>query len=195
MIRLHCSKALYDKLPLRDSGRLLSKRPSPYSANDEPETRLSGWHAKPIVLQRRQCLLFVHDATRFPVFMIGVKMSDFAELDHRFEDHFMNTLLKTGADDPLMRAAHAQVGPLVCDTTNNRSVQGTLNHMGQDIKFMLEYEGAKVMDLSPYRVGAWLADRPCRGKDLGGYVFPIKAMHEWLQHPSTAVLRDDASRP
>lgn len=183
MIRLHCTKALYARLPLNDGGRIKSKLPDPLTAGSGPETRLSGWHAKPLLLQRRQCLLFVHDATRFPVIMIGMKKADYANLDYLFEDHFMNTLLKTGADDSLMRLAHAQLGPIVCDAENNRSVQGTLNHMGQDIQCMLDYEQANIMEMSPYRVGTWLADRPCRGKDLGGYVFPIRAMHEWLREP------------
>lgn len=182
MIRLHCTKALYAKLPLNDGGRIKSKLPDTLTAANGPETQLSGWHAKRLLLQRRHCLLFVHDSTRFPVFMIGMKKADYANLDYLFEDHFMNTLLKTGADDRLMHLAHAQLGPLVCDTENNRSVQGTLNQMGQDIQYTLEYERAKIMDMSPYRVGAWLADRPCRGKDLGGYVFPIRAMHEWLRN-------------
>lgn len=182
MIRLHCSKALYAKLPLMEGGRIKSKLPDPLTAASAPETRLSGWHAKPLLLQRRHCLLFVHDATRFPVLMVGMKKADYANLDYLFEDHFMNTLLKTGADDSLMRLAHAQLGPLVCDTANNRSVQGTLNQMGQDIRCMLDYQQADIMEMSSYRVGSWLAGHPCRGKDLGGYVFPTRAMHEWLQH-------------
>lgn len=112
--------------------------------------------------------------------MIGLKKASYADLDFLFTDHLMNTLLQTGADAALMELAHAQLGPLVCDSACNRSVQGTLNHLGQDIEHLLWYEDAEVMDLSPYRVGAMLAGRPCRGKDLGGYVFPAKAMREWL---------------
>lgn len=69
MIRLHCSKALYAKLPLMEGGRIKSKLPDSLTAANAPETRLSGWHAKPLLLQRRHCLLFVHDSTRFPVLM------------------------------------------------------------------------------------------------------------------------------
>ncbi|RDH82033.1 MAG: hypothetical protein DIZ78_16495 [endosymbiont of Escarpia spicata] len=148
MIRLHCTKKLLAKLPLREGGRLKNKRPSHYPANEGDESPLSGWHANLILLQRRQCVLLVHDATRFPVFIPALKKADFAELDYWFADGFMNALLKTGADDVLMDCAHAALGPLVCDTECDRSVQGTMNRMAQDIEHMLWYEDASVMDLA-----------------------------------------------
>jgi len=183
MIRLHCTKKLLAKLPLREDGRLRNQKPSHYAANDGAESRLSGWHANLILLQRRQCVLFVHDATRFPVFVPALKKADFAELDYWFADGFMNTLLKTGADDALMQRAHAALGRLVCDTNCNRSVQGTMNQMAQDLEHKLWYEDASVMDLSPYRTGAWLADRPCNVKGVKGGVWPVQAMRELLLQP------------
>ncbi len=178
MIRVHCTKKLMAKLPVDETGRLKNKRPSRFAANDGPESPLSGWHANLILLQRRQCVLFVHNSTRFPVLITALKKPDFAELDRAFDFHFMNTLLKTGASDDLMQQASALTGPLVCDTVCNRSVQGTLNRMAFEIEHTLWYYDANVMDLCPHRMSAKLADEPFRGKDLGGkYVFPDKAMH------------------
>jgi hypothetical protein len=51
MIRLHCTKKLLAKLPLKDNGRLNNKRPNEYAANDGPESPLSGWHANPLLIQ------------------------------------------------------------------------------------------------------------------------------------------------
>lgn len=180
MIRLHCTKKLLAKLPLREDGRLRSKHPSPYAANDADESPISGWHANLIVVQRRQCVLFVHDATRFPVFVPALKKADFAELDYRFEDGFMNTLLKTGADDALMARAHAVLGQLVCDSDCNRSVQGTLNQMGQDVGFYLASDDESVAEITGYRLGAWLADRPCRAKGVNDCIWPARAMRDLL---------------
>ena len=180
MIQLHCTKKLYEKLPLREGGRLISKNPSLYPANDAPPTPLSGWHANLLVLQRRQCILFVHDATRFPVLLIGLKKADFADLDFWFRDGFMNTLLKTGADEAMIDRAHAAMGPLVCDTIGDRSVQGTMNQMAQSIEHLLWYEGASILDIAPNRTGVWLADRPCSAKGVKGYIWPIEAMHALL---------------
>lgn len=179
MIHLHCTKKLLAKLPLYDDGRLRSQQNRPLVAIDNKANPLSGWHANLIILQRRQCVLFVHDATRFPVFVPALKKADFAELDWHFQDGFMNTLLKVGADDTIMKAAEKHLAPLMCDTTTNRSVQGSINRMAQDIGHLLDFEECSVMDLSPYHTGVWLAERPCsiKGKD---YIWPAREMLELL---------------
>ncbi len=182
MIRLHCTKKLLARLPLDDSGRLRSSLPSHCGENDDDrESRISGWHANLIVLQRRQCVLFVHDATRFPVFVTALKKFDFAQLDERFADGYMNTLLKCGADDALMDQAHAALGPLVCDTACDRSVQGTMNRMAQEIAIQLEYDGLSVVDMLGYRIGAMLADRPCTAKGVKDCIWPARAMADFLR--------------
>lgn len=181
MIRLHCTKKLLAKLPLLEDGRLNSKKPSLSVVRDPAISPLNGWHANLILLQRRQCVLFVHDTTRFPVFVPALKKSDFAELDWFFQDGFMNTLLKVGAEDHHMKAAEKLLSPLTCDNDCNRSVQGTLNQMGQDLGHMLDYDNASVTDLSPYRTGAWLADRPCMMKGSCDCLWPVRAMLELLE--------------
>jgi len=185
MIHLHCTRKLLAKLPLQDNGRLQAKTSSPWAANDTPATRLSDWHANLIRLERRQCVLFVHDTTRFPVFVPALKKPDFAELDYWFADTFMNALLKTGADDKIMTAAHLALGPLVCDNNCNRSVQGTMNQMAQDLEARLWYDNTGVEDLLPYSTSAWLADRPCTAKGVKGALWPIKAMHGLLRGKET----------
>lgn len=181
MIRLHCTKKLLVKLPCDADGRLKSRRGVPPAAGDAGESPLSGWHANLLLLQRRQCVLFVHDATRFPVFVPALKKENFADLDWFFQDGFMNTLLKVGADDRHMKAAEKLLAPLVCDHDCNRSVQGTMNRMGQDLDIMLAYDRASVMDLSPYKTGAWLAERPCSAKGARNYFWPAREMLALLE--------------
>lgn len=181
MIRLHCTKKLLVKLPLSEDGRLHSRNPSLTIVRDPAANPLSGWHANLILLQRRQCVLFVHDTTRFPVFVPALKKDDFAELDWFFQDGYMNTLLKVGAKDRHMKAAEKLLTPLICDNDCNRSVQGTLNQMAQDLGFMLEYEQAQVVDISPYRTSAWLAHRPCTMKGIRDCIWPDRAMLELLE--------------
>ncbi|WP_037339314.1 DUF6933 domain-containing protein [Saccharospirillum impatiens] len=176
MIRLHCTKKLIAKLPLDKVGHLVASKPTPIAANDEPESPLSGWHANLITLQRRQCVLFVHDATRFPVFVPCLTKPDFSELEHHFIDGFINTLLKVGVSERQLENAQHSLAAFCCDSQCNRSVQGTMNHMSQDLEHWLWYDRASVADLAPYRTSAWLADRPCtvnRGKAV---IWPVKAM-------------------
>lgn len=176
MIRLHCTQKLLAKLPLDASGRLQSKVRQAEAANDAAASPLSGWHANLISLQQRNCVLFVHDATRFPVLVTCLAKPDFAELDWHFQDGLMNTLLKAGANQHQLDAAAKALTPLVCDTSCDRSVQGTMNQMKQDVEHLLWYDNVAITELSNYRTGVWLADRPCTVKGTKGCVWPMKAM-------------------
>ncbi|PNU20131.1 hypothetical protein C2E25_08755 [Geothermobacter hydrogeniphilus] len=184
MIRLHCTKKLLAKLPLTEDGRLRSRQNEPAVTGDD-ESPLCGWHANLLLLQRRQCVLFVHDTTRFPVFIPALKKADFAELDWHFRDGFMNTLLKVGAETQHMDAAEKLLAPLVCDNNCNRSVQGTLNQMGQELDFMLDYDQTSVTELAPYQTGAWLAERPCTVKGTRDCIWPGQAMLRLLERTYT----------
>ncbi|GAB4191774.1 MAG: hypothetical protein Tsb002_20860 [Wenzhouxiangellaceae bacterium] len=178
MIQTHCTKKLLARLPLHENGRLPGKRPTPFAANDDGrESPLSGWHANLLLIQRRQCVMFVHDATRFPVFIPMLQKADFTELDYFFCDSFMFTLLKTGADNDLMTRAQTMLAPLVCDSNCDRSVQGTMNQMTQGIGIAIEYDGINISEISGYQISAWLADRPCTTKGQKGCIWPIQAMH------------------
>ncbi len=179
MIHLHCTKKLLAKLPVNEHGRLPTKRPGLFAANDAAESPLGHWHANLLLIQRRQCVLLVHDVTRFPVFIPSLTRPDFADLEYRFVDSFMNTLLKTGADETLMQKAQATLGPLVCDSVCDRSVQGTLNQMGQEVEDLVYYDGLNV------------AERPCsiyRQKDV---VWPVEAMRTWLLGGNDQVKGED----
>ena len=183
MIKIHATKKLLTKLPVNEQGFLPPDKNAPtQQGNDteQAETLLSGWHTNLITLQRRNCILFVHDATRFPVFIPCLTKPDFAALDWHFHDVFMNTLIKIGADDAIMNRAGALLQPLRFDTDCNRSVQGTMNQMAGDIEYSLSYRDMKIQDISPYRISAWLADRPCNIKGKKDCVWPIKAMRELL---------------
>ncbi len=175
MIHLHCTKKLLAKLPLNNAGRLNSKRPLAHAVNDEAESLLSGWHANLLTIQRRNCVLFIHDATRFPLLATCLTKADFAGLDWWFQDALMNTLLKAGANDVQMETAAGALGPMVCDTACDRSVQGTMNQMKQDLEHLIWHDNLSITDLAPYSTGVWLAERPCtvKGKD---FIWPKQAM-------------------
>jgi hypothetical protein len=183
MIKIHATKKLLTKLPVDEQGYLPTDKNAPRqqgNVSEQSESLLSGWRANRITLQRRNCILFVHDATRFPVFIPCLTKPDFARLDWHFQDAFMNTLLKIGADDAMMNRAAALLQPLCFDTDCNRSVQGTMNQMAGDLEHSINYRGMNIQDASPYRISAWLADRPCTIKGQKDCVWPIKAMGELL---------------
>lgn len=169
MIQLHATRKLFERLPLTENGQLPLTARSEWLREQPPLdiNPLSGWHGNLVTLQRRNCLLLVHDKTRFPVVLTALTKPDFIELNDRFEDALMNTLLKCGADDALLDAAHQYLRPLQVDSQCNRSVQGTLNQMKQDIEHIVWYDNLNVANMLGYSLGAWLADRPCNAKGRG----------------------------
>jgi hypothetical protein len=191
MIQLHASKALFAKLPVDTQGALAinSKADSATADSlDHPaltDNPLSGWQAYLFTLQRRQCILWVHGATRFPLFMQCLTKPDFARLQWLFEDTLMNTLLKVGANEQQMEAAVNLLRPLQIDSVCNRSEQGTLNRMKSDIERMLNYDDVSVTELSAYRTGVWLAERPTKIKGQKDYIWPQKARLALLDTPNS----------
>ncbi len=183
MIRVHSTKKLLAKLTSDERGRIISEGPGAGAANDGEETLLSGWHANLLTLQGQDCVLLVHDSTRFPVFIPCPKKSAFANLDQLFIDIFMNTLLNAGATDEQMQTAHHALTPLVFDNNCDRSVQGTMNQMAQDLEHTLLYNNASVTDLLPYSTSLRLADRPCTVKGGTDCIWPVKAILSLVSKP------------
>lgn len=140
------------------------------------------WHANLITIQRRQCVIAVHDATRYAVFILCLTKSDFAKLQSHFEDVFINSLLKSVLPHELVETATQYLAPLMFDTECNRSVQGTMNQIAQDIDYGLGYANTAASDISPYRYSAELSDRPCTIKGLKDYLWPDKGMAELLSN-------------
>lgn len=182
MIRLHASKKLFEKLPLNEEGMLYltPNTQSLYQQAALDNNPLSGWHGHLVTMQRRNCVFFVHDETRFSLLLPALTKPDFADLNDLFIDVFMNTLLKCGADDRHMTAAQQYLRPLQVDTQCNRSVQGTLNRVKFEVECMLEDEPVDLAEVAGYSVGAWLSDAPrnIKGK---GMLWPDRAMLELLE--------------
>lgn len=181
MIQLHCTKKLLAKLPLDSSGRLKRKLSLPQAANDGAESPLSGWHANLLAIQRRHCVLFMHDSTRFPVLATCLTKPDFAELDWWFQDALMNTLLKSGANEAQMEAAASALSQLTCDSECDRSVQATMNQMKQDLEHQIWHDNLSITNLAPYSTSDWLAERPCTVKGVMGCIWPKREMLELLE--------------
>lgn len=183
MIKIHSTKKLFAKLPLDERGMLIKpiENADSRKAGDSP---LGGWHANLLTLQGHNCILFVHDATRFPVFLKELCKADFAELAWHFEDGFMNTLLKAGANDAQMQAAANALRPLQFDNDCNRSVQSTSTQRAGDIEHMLARENTALSDISANRTGALLSDMLTKAKGMKDYIRPNEAMFALLDELS-----------
>ena len=180
MIQIHATKKLLAKMPAQT-------KPGPEDILAAPQSKLGTWHANLLMIQRRNCLLFVHDQTRFPVFIPALTKPDYANIDRFFGDALMNTLLKCGATQEQLDTAAALLQPLAFVGGTERSVLGTLNQLGQDIDHIIYFDSLNVADMAGYALSAWLADRPCQVKGQKDYIWSRDAFLEFLDRLSGEV--------
>jgi len=165
---IHCTKKLAAKLPSVSSHPLSEKSP------------LGSWHANLYMIDRRNCILFCHDATRYTLFLPGLRKQQLADLGRWFRELFTASLAYMGMDDNLVRRAELALGPVVFDTATDRSVLGSLNQM----KFMLDAKVNEVEDvmlLNPLSVNRWLCHYPVNLKGEKGFWMADSAMLEQVK--------------
>ena len=161
---LHCSRKL--------AGKLSNVSPAPL----EETSPLGSWHGHLVTFDRRQCVMFMHDDTRYALFLPGLRKEHFAVLGERlFRELFTATLAALGCPDGQIRKVALALGPVRYDMATDRSVQGSLRVARQDLEALL-YRLPDVMEVDPLEAAAWLNDRPVTvyGKPL----WPRRAMRE-----------------
>lgn len=159
---LHCSQNLAAKLPNVSPARL------------EETSPLGSWHGHLFTLDRRQCVMFCHDATRYVLFLPGLRKEDFAELGSKwFCPLYLAILALSGCPDTLIKKVELALGPMRFDTATDRSVQGSLRVAKQDLEAWL-CQVPNVMGLDPLAVSRWLNERPATV--YGKLVWPDRAM-------------------
>jgi len=188
---IHCTKKLFIKLPEQ-----LTQSATQSITSIGLLEQWQHWHANVINIQRKQCVILVHDATRYVVFLPAMTKDKLSDLDLHFQDVFINSLMKAGLDTNLIDKAtrYLMTDTLELDTTCNRSVQGTMRLMAGELDWSLKYDGKHIDDIAIYSTSAWLSDRPCNIKDQKDCIWPIKAMTELLQQlPNISVTEPNTS--
>ncbi|WAJ70232.1 DUF6933 domain-containing protein [Catenovulum adriaticum] len=195
-MQVHCTKKLMAKLPQNhkiNSAEPVAELPQQLPANvvlfpgtklknqQEKTKDLGQWHANLVVIQRRRCIMFVHDITRFGLIIPCVQKVDFANLDNLFIDIFINTLLKLDYPFAVVDAASQLLTPFKYDSHCNRSVQGTMRVMISQIEHLVWVDNIKVSELNPCSTSAWVNEMPCTVKGQKEVIWPIKAMKEFIQ--------------
>lgn len=162
---LHCTKKL--------AAKLTGVSPAPL----EEDSPLGSWHGHVVSLDRRQCVLFCHDATRYVLFMAGWRKAQFAELGSRwFRALFTATLAMEGVPEAHIRRAELALRPVRFDPATNRSVLSSLRVAQEDVKWGPLQRVPNVLDLDPLAVAVQLNQRPVTAH--GNWLWPAKAMHE-----------------
>lgn len=171
---LHCTHKLAARLP---SSVLISDSASGDSNREQGP--FASWHAHLLNLDRRQCVLFCHDATRFVLFLPGLRASHLADLGRWHRDLLLAVLEAQGLETSLLARVGLMLGPLGVDRETDRSVLGSMREAAQDLKFGALAQTANVMDLDPITTSRWLNERPVTVH--GQCLWPERAMQELVQ--------------
>ena len=169
---IHCSKKLAAKL----SKEKLSKEQLNIQTEAETEaSSLSNWNAQLFEIDKRECVLFTHDTTRYSIFIPGLGQSQYQNFEQCFKDMFMASLFELGIPDNQLIQVELALGKMILDSNTSPSVMGSMNNLKRMISQRSE-RVPDVMDLDIMATNQWLAEIPMKGKDIGDYVLPDDEM-------------------
>jgi len=120
---------------------------------------LGSWHANLYQIDRRQCVLFCHDETRYILFLPGLKKQHFEDLGRLHRDIFLMSLAAHGVPDAKIMRAGVALGPVVFDRATDRSVLASMNIAIGDLYAYLDGV-ANLLELDPAATAFHLNKRP-----------------------------------
>ncbi|MGH7181924.1 MAG: DUF6933 domain-containing protein [Nitrospiraceae bacterium] len=170
---LHCTQKLAVRIPST------TDLPDPEVESVSRSGPLSSWHANLLTLDRRQCVLFCHDAIRYVLFLHGLRAPQLAELGRWHHDLFLAVLQAQGLAYHHIARAGLMLGPLQMDRNTDPSVLSSMRRVAEDLRFGILRETANVMELDPIKTSLWLNDRPCTVHKA--WIWPDKAMREIVE--------------
>ncbi|MSM39373.1 MAG: hypothetical protein GJT30_07115 [Geobacter sp.] len=157
---IHCTQKLAAKLPSVSATPLTETSP------------LGSWHAHLYTYDRRQCVLFCHDETRYCLFLPGLVKTGFAELGRLHRELFLATLVVLNVPEARIGRVALALGPAQFDRNTDRSVLGSLRTADLDLSWLIH--DAHVLDCDPLAVSVRLNERPTSVK--GKWLNSDKAM-------------------
>lgn len=144
---LHCTHKLAARLSDVSSTRLEKTGP------------LGSWHANLYAIDRRQCLLLCHDATRYCLFLPGLRAPHLKELGRWHRELFLATLATAGVEGVVLKRIELAFGTPRFDTATDRSVLGSMIIARQVLDGLLMRVG-NVLDLDPVLASRHLNECP-----------------------------------
>ena len=159
----HCTKALAAKIPSVSQTPLTDANP------------LGSWHAHLHIIDRRQCVMFCHDTTRFILFESGLKKEQFHNLGQLHKQLYLAALISLGVSGVSLKKVELAMGPAQFDTVTDRSVLGTMNQSRSDFDyFIADYNN--ILEVDAIIAAKWFNHRPLTAR--GKWLWADKAMLE-----------------
>lgn len=149
----HCTKALAAKLPSVSAAPLADVNP------------LGSWHAHLHIIDRRQCIMFCHDTTRFVLFQSGLKKEQFQNLGQLHKQIYLAALIPMGVSETSLKRVELAMGSALFDTATDRSVLGTLNQSRYEFDYFIR-DYNNILEVDAIVAAKWFNHRPltARGK-------------------------------
>jgi hypothetical protein len=144
---LHCTQKL--------AAKLSDVSETPLSGT----TLLGGWHGNLYTIDRRQCVLFCHDETRYMLFLPGLKKAHFENLGKLHRDLFLMSLAAHGVSDAKIMRAGLVLGQVTCDRATDRSVLSSMNIAISDLRAYLQTV-PNLLEVDPAETALFLNRRP-----------------------------------
>ncbi len=129
MAVIQCTKKLLTELKVEDSGATI------------PTSPLGSWHANLLTLDRRKCVLFTNDLTRYSFLVTGLRKPDFQVLDEVFRQSLFKSLINDGFNQEQIEKVLDEIREISFTKTSSRSVLGSMNDIADIIKWTLPAEG------------------------------------------------------
>jgi hypothetical protein len=144
---VHCTQKLAARLPEVSATPLAETSP------------LGSWHAHLYSYDRRQCVMFCHDESRYILFLPGLVKSHFTELGRMHRELYLASLMTQGVNESLLARVALALGPAQFDRNTDRSVLGSMRVADIDLSWLMQ-DVANVMESDPLVNSLHLNERP-----------------------------------
>lgn len=107
------------------------------------------WHANLLWIDRKKCVLFTNNKTLYSFFLPSMKKPILETFEEMFRLGLFKSLMSEGFADPQVEYVLSEHQHNVIAQTNSRSILGSMNDLGFQIKSMIYATGGLVnADLS-----------------------------------------------
>jgi hypothetical protein len=146
---------------LRCTSKLLAEIDDPVAFSPSNPSSIGDWYGQIFSVNRRKCILFIHEPTLFVCFASGVTKALYRQIAPFFRDVLKSTLQImqfTAKEAECILGFHAD---LMVGKTINRSTVGSLNNRITDAKCLIAHHGGFDY-ISPQSVVKSLNHRPMK---------------------------------
>jgi len=128
-MHIQCTKVLLDYI-------------KPALTKKNTDNDMYAWHAHLVKRSRRNCLVLMHDLSRFTLVFYGVKKSDFKEFFEKVSVAMINAMVGVGFEpEEVKEYIERQPNDLTFDTTKNRTLVARLNKAVESVDFIMTKDG------------------------------------------------------